>query len=349
MKNSEVLIEEALRIFDDLIGRFGEHAVAAGKEVYTQPYVYLSMHLVEMRTAGWRDVDFDRIAAVSGASALFAYEPGRFEPKYANLSIGMDKRIADATGFGYEWLEFGDAEEAWKIVKESIDSGRPVKGWHWENLLFAGYQDAEEKVDRRIFAMADGPDTIAKWWTWKEFREWADRWYRSLGRHTKRVPEVSPRRVALRVMSDLVNWAEKPPEKVQERYPKATFGLAGIEKYAADCANLEKYEDWLACHDINPQWTVRNSTAVYLQEVAKSGLFTEEVSQHIEDAAGEYRAAYEEWRKLYELLGHGASETDRRTRKRREAGAAAVRRALEHEKAGIETIKATLALIEEDF
>ena len=91
-------------IFHDMIGRFGEHAVAAGKEVYIQPYVYLSIHLVQMRAAGWHDIDFDQIAAVSGASAIFGYQPGEFMAKYAHLHVDPDQRIADATGFGCEWV-----------------------------------------------------------------------------------------------------------------------------------------------------------------------------------------------------------------------------------------------------
>jgi len=155
-------------------GAGGQHAVAAGEEVYIQPCVYLSFHLVQMRAAGWTDVDFDQLAAVSGASALFAYQPGEFMPKYANLSIGMDKRIADATGFGYEWVGFQGVDGAWKLLQESIDSGRPVKGWHYENVMFGGYQDAAETKGRKIFAMADGPDTFATWWTWQELVQWVE-------------------------------------------------------------------------------------------------------------------------------------------------------------------------------
>ena len=50
---------------------------------YPQPCVYLQMHYVEMHTTGWQTVDFDTLVAVSGASALFAYQPGEFRPKYA--------------------------------------------------------------------------------------------------------------------------------------------------------------------------------------------------------------------------------------------------------------------------
>ena len=121
----QVLLENDVKEFHDLIGCFSGHAVAgwnpdhhSGDEVYPQPYVYLSLHLVQMRSAGWKDVDYDLIAAVSGVSALFGYEHGTFDPKYAHHLIGMDDRITEATGFGYEWVDFRGIDEAWAIIKE---------------------------------------------------------------------------------------------------------------------------------------------------------------------------------------------------------------------------------------
>ena len=162
-------------VFQSLIGRFGKHAVAAGSEVYIQPHVYLSLHLVQMHAAGWTDVDFDQIAAVSGASALFAYQPNSSMPKYAHLEVEPHRRIAEATGFGYEWVGFEGPEGAWSALRESVDASLPVKGWDWENILFAGYQDAARAEERRVFAIPDGPDTYARWLTWSKFCEWVAR------------------------------------------------------------------------------------------------------------------------------------------------------------------------------
>jgi hypothetical protein len=296
-----------------------------------------------MWASEWKEVDFDTLAAVSGASALFAYEPGTFMPKYANLHIGMDDRIADAIGFGYEWVSFDSAEEAWSLIVTSIDSGRPLKGWHWENLLIAGYRDSDEPQDREVFVMADGPDTIAEWWAWSRMEQWIGEWPHRLGRHTGRVEEMSDREVALRVIGDLVEWSTNPPEAVREEFPKAAFGIEGIGAYASDCGDVERYEDWSACHDVNPQWTVRNSTAVYLGRVAGAAIFPAGASEHISTAAGEYRAAYEDWRELYVQLGHGAPEGAGGMPERRAAGAAAVRRALEHEKTAIAALRKVLA------
>ena len=347
----QVLLENVVQTFDDLIGRIGEHAVVAGEEVYIQPPVYLSLHLVQMRAAGWSDVDFGQIAAVSGASALFGYQPGEFGPKYAHLYIGPEKRIADATGFGYEWVPFEGAEGAWSSIVENVDAGRSLKGWDWENILFAGYQDADEAADRKVYALADGPDTYARWLTWSEFCEWValvEGWHcPQLGRHTERVPPVPAREVALRVLEDLVAWSTDPPDIVRERHPEAAFGLAGIEMYAATCENVREYEDLTACHDVNGQWAMRNSTGVYLRRVAEGGVFPTEIRANLIAAAEAYRAAYESWQELYALIGHGATEAERKDIARRAAAAAAVRKGLAHEKVALAELAIVLGLLKD--
>jgi hypothetical protein len=347
-EHKPVLLDRAARIFDELIGHLGQHGVVCGGEEYIQPYVYLSLHLVQMRAAGW-DVDFDDLAATSGASALFAYQPGEFMQKYAHLYVDPDRRIAEASGFGYEWSDFEGVEGAWQLVVEGVDAGRSLKGWDWENILFAGYQDAAVTEERKVFAMADGPDTYAKWLSWEEFGEWAERvsgWHMPrLGRHTGRVEPRPAREVALRVMRDLVAWSAAPPPVVQEQYPEAAFGLAGIEAYAAACEGSNLDEDWVACHDINGQWTVRHSTSAYLGRVADARLFPAEVTACLRAAAQEYRAAYESWQKLYDYLGHAVPEATRKTRAQRAAGAAAVREGLAHEKAALAEVERALALV----
>ena len=247
-KHPQKLLDKAVAAFDHMQKHVASHGDwGEGMYPYPQPCVYLQMHLVEMQAAGW-DVDFDTLVAVSGASALFAYQHGEFMPKCANLHIGMDKRIADATGFGYEWVPFKDAEAAWQAVKATADSGRVAKGWDWENCAFCGYQEAAKPEGRKIFAIGDGPGTFSVWWTWKQFSDWAERmgkWKQNrFGRHARRVPKVAAKKVALRVMQDLVAWSTDPPEICRKHFPKATFGLAGIERYAADCANLKKFPEW---------------------------------------------------------------------------------------------------------
>jgi hypothetical protein len=347
--NGPVLLQKPVDQFQDLILREGEHSVACGDEVYIQPYVYLSAHLIQMRAQGW-DVDFDQLAAVSGASALFGYQPDDFMPKYAHLMVDPDRRIAEATGFGYEWVPFEGQEGAWQAVVESVDAGTSVKGWDWENILFAGYQDAETPADRQVYAMADGPGTYSRWCSWEEFGEWAKRmegWNQCrLGRYAGPVEPKPAAEVAERVLRDLVAWSTEHPAAVADRWPQATYGLAGIERLAATLAASDPNEDWVACHPINGQWTVRNSTGVYLKRVAEDGLFSAPVNAHLLAAAAEYRAAYESWRQLYnDYLGHGVPEEKRKTKEHRVAGANTVRQGLEHEQAALAEVERALAVL----
>jgi hypothetical protein len=343
-----VLLEDVVADWKRITGDLKEHQAVVGDAVYVQPCVYLTTHLVEMWAGGWKDMDFDTVAAVSGCSALFGYQPGTFMPKYAHVWIGMHDRIAQATGFGYEWVKIDGADRAWDVVKASIDAGQPVKGWYYENLLFGGYQDAAERNDRKVFVMADGPDTIAEWWTWEQFGKWVKDWSQGqVGRHTERVEAAPERETALRVMRDLVECSHTHPERVRQEYPEAKFGLEGIEAYANDCADTETYEDWSACHPINPQWTIRNSTGMYLERVAEAGLFPEDATAHIATAARHYRAAFSDWQEFYDLLGHHAPEGAGKMKDRREAGAAVAHRWLEHEKAAIAKLEQALALLGE--
>ncbi len=347
-----MLLEEAVAAFETITQNVASHKNVLDEDVYPQPSVYLVAHLVCMRAAGWREISFDTLATVSGASALFAYEPGTFMQchtrmaQYANLYIGMDERIAEATGFGWEWVTFDGAEEAWTVLKRGIDAGRPLKGWHAENVVFAGYQDAETSKERRVFAMADGPEYYAKWWTWEVFEPWVADWSQGqLGRHTTLLIQSAPRAIVLRVVRDLVDWADAPPDSIRQRYPNAKFGLKGIAAYAEDCADLATFEDWTACHDINPQWTLRNSTAVYLEDVAETKIFPDPVNTLLREAGRYYRDAYAAWREFYAQLGHGAPEGAGTMKSHRLAGAAAVRKALAHEKAGITALQKVLSAV----
>ncbi|MCJ7549008.1 MAG: hypothetical protein MUQ30_04935 [Anaerolineae bacterium] len=360
-------VDNAVAVFNELIGRLGQHAVASGGEEYMQPYVYLSLHTVQMLTEGWQ-VDFDELAAVSGASALFGYKPDDSMPRYAHLMVdaagamqegldlepdqlihGIDQRIATATGFGYAWTSFEGAEGAWKLIVETVDAGHTAKGWDWEGILFAGYNNAADTRDRWIFAMADGPETYTKWLSWEEFCEWVDRvigWQQAqLGRFAGRVEPAPAKDVALQVLRDLITWSTQPPNAVHARFPGATWGLAGIRKYGEESRKADIHETWVACHDINPQWTIRNSTAVYLDRTVKAEIFTGRVNTHLEAAAEQYHAAYSCWAAFYDLLGHSVPDAVQKMPARRHAGSAIVTAWLAHEEAGLAEVKAALAAV----
>jgi hypothetical protein len=112
--------------------------------------------------------------------------------------------------------------------------------------------------------------------------------------------------------------------------------------YAANCANTGQFESWTMCHDINGQWTLRNSTAAWLRRLVDDGCLGEAVRPDLTAAAAGYRTAYEEWTRCYELLGHGAGEAQRRDGERRRQVAAMVRRAARHERQAISHLRHVL-------
>ncbi len=148
-----------------------------------------------------------------------------------------------------------------------------------------------------------GADTCAKWWTCEQSANWVAEWsHGSLGRHTKRVPKMARKKVALQVMRDLAEWSERPPVSVRQQYPDAKFGLAGIQAYApAIETKPQQHMDsaWHGCHAVNLQWTGRNSTANYLSGLASTDTLAPEANEHLLAAAKEYGAAFATWQEFY--------------------------------------------------
>jgi len=346
---TKVLLDGVVKAFNKLIGHLGQHGIVSGVEMYVQPHVDLSLQTVAMRAAGW-EIDFEQVAAVSGACAPFGYQRDAFMCKYAFRSLDPDARIAEATGYGFEWRPFEGAEAAWEIIRDEIAAGRPVRGWHWEGLMFGGFEEAGDTQERRVYVMVDGPETFGRWWSWTEFGEWVDlqtEWKSTfLGCHTGKVETSDPAVVAQRVIAELVAWGQGAPEAIQAKYPEATFGLAAMAAYADDCENVDQFPEWTVCHGINPQTGLRNATAVYLTRVANEDLFSTRVNRILPLVAGHYRSAYCAWKELYTLLGHHAPEGAARDQDRRRAGAEAAREAMRHEEAALKMLARALEMIE---
>ena len=194
--------------------------------------------------------------------------------------------------------------------------------------------------------MSDGAEYFIKWYDWKKYCKWVRNWKNGqLGYFAGVVEKIPEEKVAVQVIRDLVNWSENPPETVKEKFPKAKFGFSGIKAYAGDCADVKKYKDWRACHDINPQWTVRNSTAVYLKKLVEKALFTEQINNALLSVSEKYKNAYLSWREFYNLLGYAAPENAGKDKQRRRDGADAVLNALEHEKQAVTELREIQKLI----
>ncbi|MBN1510147.1 MAG: hypothetical protein JW955_25090 [Sedimentisphaerales bacterium] len=336
-----VLIEDAERIFQEVLREIERHDYVRRSYIYTR--------LVCMRAAGWDDADYETLMPVSGYGLTFAYHPDDHSEAHFRAPPGTDQRIARATGFGWEWLHLDDIEEYWQTLKGTIDSGRPVHAPHIEEVLFVGYQEAETKSARRVRPMAI-PVFINEgtWWSWKQFQEWFTEFGGPIGRFTGQVDKLDDKEVAIEVMKTLVAMAYGDPRSDDPEFAEVVWGLAGIDAFANDIADLSLRErrfcsGWFGCHDSNPQWTARQLTGRYLQESSKH--FDGAAARLMREAAQEYAAAHRAWVTWNEQLGDVSPRHAWRDKDHRLAGARAVRETLEHERRAVETIRDVLSLL----
>ncbi|KKM14045.1 hypothetical protein LCGC14_1710040, partial [marine sediment metagenome] len=258
-----VEIKEVVDIFNQLHPGEKTHMITVNNTLYVQPHVLPYFFWIIMKYHE-SEIDFDELMAVSGVSALFGYERDEFLPKYAFLFIGLRERIKRATGFEIHREVIESVEDAWNKITQQLAQKKPVIGYWWEAVLFAGFQEAKDINDRKIYVLSDGPDIFIKWWTWKDFCEWFDTIIKfdqqEIFYYNRKIESKSVEEILVQVITDLINWSQNPPKEVQNFFPKATFGLQGIEMYANDCQNLEEVPEVFGpCHGINPLGALRNS------------------------------------------------------------------------------------------
>jgi len=309
------------------------------------------MYLTCMRVAGW-DVDYADVITLSGYGPSFGYSQEKWWAHYMPPP-GRDRRIGDATGFGFLWEQKKTPEGYWESLKQVIDSGRPVCAPYMEGVLFIGYRDAERPDDRQVRPLARVFVEPGSWWTWEEFADWHKKhsdggWF---GRHTGKVKTIPPTDSAVEVLRLIVQMATDDPRSHMERFEGVTWGLPGILAYADDVADMSKsgakegeggyfQGGWRGCHNIYPQMSGRPAAATYLERIAP--LFAGEVRRHVLAAADQYDKATDAWREFERQLGrplgdkHSEAWQDPTHRK---AGAAAVRKAHERETAAVAEIK----------
>ena len=347
--------EESVRNLQD-VGEIFDQVLKETNDAYWQPRSYVYCQLVCMKAAGWNNVDYELLMPVSGFGISFAYHPNeKFWVSYVPPP-GVDHWITEATGFGWEWLYFDTPEEYWNALKETLDDGKVIHSPWLEEVLVVGYKEAAEQRDRRVYPLATGPVDVraGQSWRWDEFEKWfREHSHGFLGRHTEKVPVLPTRDVAIKVMKNIVMLAEHDPRADNKAFAGVHFGLAGIEAYANDIADLSKsgkkdeyfQAGWLGCHNIYPQWTARQLTGRYLDHTSE--LFSEPVCGYMLSAAREYEAAHKAWKEWEKYLGAykliNRPENAWEDPEHRKAGAAAVYKALACEKAVIVEIEKALA------
>ena len=298
-----VVLEDAIKI----AGEFGKRTEAA----YHQTRQWVSARSICLQAAGAANADYETLMTVSGFGLGFFYHPKVFGPTYIP-PMGwpdMHKRVADATGWRMKEIPKAKTpEEAWKVVTENIDAGRPVIGYFFMGEhVFVGYEDAakpEDRVATIVHPFAYQPKRM----TWKEFAEWSGgNGFAVVDERTEPMPE---RELAIETIQWLVTCAEGDHRtKFEWVPPDARAGLEGLFAFSSDVGDERRTPDdfdggWLGCHCISPQASGRMSAAVYLEKAIEH--FDGDAAWHLRAAAKAYRWACDDWQRFHKELGFAA-------------------------------------------
>ena len=323
-----------------------EKVMAGAVESYGQTRGELVADVVCMKASGV-EADYETLMTLTGRGITFAYDR-KFEfwrPEPAPRDAA--ERIARDTGLKIETVAFGSAAGAWKILKESVDAGRPMRA-KGGRRIYAGYRDAATEADRMIFTIEPPWVRAMSWESFARRHAKAGQFLR----YSKGEAELESKEVAVEVMADIVQWSRTHPRADHWAYSRSAFGIAGIEAYAVDIGDAAKTDadftgGWRGGRHIYPLWTGRKCAAVYLARVA--GKFPDGVRSQIRGAVKEYEAAHAQWLEWEKHLGRHGPLRCWNSKAHREAGAVAVRKAAAHEKKAVAAIeKAHAAAVAED-
>lgn len=145
----------------------------------------------------------------------------------------------------------------------------------------------------------------------------------------------------------------------QQFAPHAVTGLAALEQYAADIADLSKalqndggtnrdtchFDRGWCCYAVYPQLTARECTGQYLDSAAEH--FEGAPATLLRRAAGRYHQAFGHWREWEKHLGRddrfGTGDERWADPSHRDAGQRAVLASLDEERRGIDLLREALA------
>ncbi len=308
----------------------------------------LLVRVVLYRLAGAVEVGYDDLLVLSGFATAFAYEPQRFGCMYEwpEPPWEVDERFAWATGLAWQGHPRPDDVAAvWTTIRTAVDAGCALDGAWYDDLLFAGYAEADALDDCQVLAMGGWLDEPT-WWPLAKLAEW-HREFGRLGHVAGPTERRSPAELAPLCLRGMASYATADGRAGLEWLPGARFGLDGLAWYAQDVGDTGKAPEsfnraWVGCHAINRQILGRPAAARYLRRVAD--VLPGAVRADLLAAAGEYEAAWSAWRDWSRQLGHDSGLAPEEwpviwgDPARRVAGAEAIRRAAGHEGAAAERL-----------
>jgi RNA polymerase sigma factor (sigma-70 family) len=302
-----------------------------------------------IRNAGDASADFTSVAAPSGFAFAFAYKYGDISPGWVSIRgtgreadpQALPASAAEATGLAFRGVSADDRDAFWSFIREHVDRDQAVLSEELDGGIYAGYR-VKEGVRQVLF-------------TGSPANGWHD---------VDRTPPVEaavlerrgePIRASERLRRGLhaaVDAAHAGPSR------GTLHGLAGLDAFAADVADLSKdfdhCQEYLCWASFN--WlSARRAAAAWLSEAADDPQTPEPIRATLRQAASSYSdAAAAYTRFVDEVARIGPDQARNQTRSFAETRAHAARpeilamlqEGIAAEKRGAQQIEKALPLLQ---
>jgi tetratricopeptide (TPR) repeat protein len=173
---------------------------------------------------------YEEMMVASGAAFRTAWLPGRYG--YASAEVAPEDVVANAAEYAGGLVErrsHASAEEAWPVICESVDAGRPVLCWRRGGLgVICGYDPERSLMYLREYQNATDEYAVVP-------LELQDAAYPHKVRKELLLIEYEPAQPVAeldwpRIMERAIQWAEWPAD--DRPYPDFVLGLAAYDAWS---------------------------------------------------------------------------------------------------------------------
>ncbi len=308
-----------------------------------------------LKLAGASRAEYEDILVLSGRATAFAYHPIRPDllDQAPDDPEAVEARISAATGYAWETpAHDGTSDDAWRVIRASIDEGKPIQAQWTDDLIFCGCRDDGTAEGREV--LVGGGWDPPTWWTWDRFDKWAAE-FGAMARVGAKL-DVAPRHETASAVLDAMARAAESDSRAQKADPSPTaYGLAGIRAFARDLGDLSLRPDhwggcWLSGYCVYRQVSGRAAAARFIRAAISDCVPA--AAPALEAAASSFERAAEAWAGWDAELGFGATRSGSVEQRslwysaaNRRQASFCVQRALEHETEAVRQLKQALRFI----
>ena len=156
--------------------------------------------------------------AASGEASLFSYDRKSIAPMYLS-TIGGNERLKVCTGYAVTSVRTTDPEEAFRFVRDGIDSGGGVFVAGPEIGLCYGYSDPGAVRKRVVYGVSNWGPAFSGRYSWSRFRKHVQAFGDAEGfAYVRRESEPGSAESILRLIAmTVIDW--------QQQHPGVKFGM----------------------------------------------------------------------------------------------------------------------------